>query len=82
MKNSAPPPDDGPRDDGLDGAHADLASTFPPAAAPSLEHGYAWRCGGDDASGCAQAHSGTADWTDSGIEVCPVHNIRLEYRLP
>ncbi|MEU0414104.1 hypothetical protein ABZ307_40850 [Streptomyces griseorubiginosus] len=68
--------------DDLDGAHADLASTFPPAAGPSLEHGYAWRCRGTDSAGCDEAHSGTADWTDSGVEKCSRHGLRLEYRLP
>ncbi|UXY29677.1 hypothetical protein [Streptomyces sp. HUAS TT20] len=84
MNDSVTPSEDRPADDGLDGAHDDLASTFPPAAGPSLAHGYAWRCGAIDASGdgCTEAHSGTADWTDSGIEVCPVHGNRLEYRLP
>ncbi|WP_327697827.1 MULTISPECIES: hypothetical protein [unclassified Streptomyces] len=83
MNDSATRPGDEPGYDDLDGAHADLASTFPPAEGPSLEHGYAWRCRGRNAAGCAEAHSGTADWTDSGIEECPVHTgLRLEYRLP
>ncbi|MBJ7903888.1 hypothetical protein IF655_11320 [Streptomyces sp. DSM 110735] len=66
----------------LDGAHSDLASTFPPAAGPSLAHGYAWRCRGTDTSGCDQAHSGTVDGTDTDIEECPRHHLKLEYRLP
>lgn len=69
-------------DDGLDAAHADLASTFRPVDGPLLEHGYAWRCRGTDAAGCELAHSGSADWTDSGIENCPRHGTPLEYRLP
>jgi hypothetical protein len=75
------PPADGPAA-GLEGAHADLASAFPPAAGPTLEHGYAWRCRGTDTERCPEAHSGTSDWTDSGIEVCPRHHSPLEYRLP
>ena len=66
----------------LDGAHIDLAATFSPAAGPSHDHGYAWRCRGTDSSGCDEVHSGTSDWTDSGVEECSRHGLRLEYRLP
>jgi hypothetical protein len=66
----------------LEAAHVDLASAFPPALGPTLEHGYAWRCRGTDTESCPEAHSGTTDWTDSGIEVCPRHGSPLEYRLP